>query len=73
MGDAEGLSQADTAAEIGFTAGALKVAVHRLRKRFTDAIQSEIAQTVESTEEIEEELRHLIAALSQAVSLPVRL
>jgi hypothetical protein len=51
-----------------FSAGVLKVAIHRLRKRFRDALQAEIAQTVESTEEIEEELRHLIAALSQSVS-----
>ena len=66
VGDAEGLSQADTARELGVTPGALKVAIHRLRKRFRDVVQQEIAQTVDDTDEIEGELRHLIAALSQA-------
>lgn len=66
VGDAEGLSQADTAVALGLTPGALKVAIHRLRKRFRDAVESEITQTVENPHEVQEELRHLIAALSQA-------
>lgn len=66
VGDAEGLSQADTAVALGLTPGALKVAIHRLRKRFRDAVETEIAQTVGEPEEVQGELRHLIAALSQA-------
>lgn len=65
VGDAEGLSQSAAAARLGLTPGALKVAIHRLRKRFRDNVESEIAQTVEDPAEVSEELRHLIAALSQ--------
>jgi RNA polymerase sigma-70 factor (ECF subfamily) len=60
MGDAEGLSQQEAAAELGMTAGALKVAIHRMRQKFGDAIRREIAETVESEGEVQEELRYLI-------------
>jgi RNA polymerase sigma-70 factor (ECF subfamily) len=42
---------------------AVKVAVHRLRKRFRDALRDEIAQTVAGEEDIDAELRSLFAAL----------
>jgi RNA polymerase sigma-70 factor (ECF subfamily) len=42
--------------------GAVKVAVHRLRQRFRDLLREEVAQTVETPEQIEEELRHLLGA-----------
>jgi DNA-directed RNA polymerase specialized sigma24 family protein len=60
MGDAEGLSQQESAAELGMTAGAVKVAIHRLRQKFGDAIRREISETVGSEQEIQEELRYLI-------------
>lgn len=63
VGDAVGLSQADAAAELGMSAGAIKVAVHRLRQKFGEAIRREIAETVDTEEEISEELRYLIEAL----------
>ncbi len=53
-------SQAQTAARLGMSEGAVKVAVHRLRKRFRDLVKQEIAQTVSSEEEVREELRYLI-------------
>ena len=40
-----------------------KVAVHRLRKRFRDALCEEIAQTVADEKEVDGELRALYAAL----------
>lgn len=63
VGDAESLSQTDAAAELGMSAGAVKVAVHRLRQKFGEAIRQEIAETVDTEEEISEELRYLIEAL----------
>ena len=40
--------------------GAIKVAAHRLRRDYREALRSEIAQTVSSDAEIEEEIRHLV-------------
>lgn len=54
----------ELAAKLGQNEGALRVAVHRLRKRFRELFRLEIAQTVSSPAEIEGELRHLLAALS---------
>ena len=53
----------DTAAELGMTEGAVRVAVHRLRRRYRDLVRDEIAQTVAGPEDVDEELRHLFAAL----------
>ncbi|BCX47393.1 RNA polymerase subunit sigma-24 [Haloferula helveola] len=66
MGDPEGLTQADAAEELGMTRAAAKVAVHRLRQKFGEAIRSEIAETVDTEEEIAEELRYLIEVLRVA-------
>jgi RNA polymerase sigma-70 factor (ECF subfamily) len=55
---------AEIAATLGTSEGAVKVAVHRLRERYRDLIRAEIAETVGSPAEVEDELRHLLAALS---------
>jgi RNA polymerase sigma-70 factor (ECF subfamily) len=54
---------AELADEMGLTADAIKVTVHRLRQRYGELLRTEIAQTVSSPEEIEDELRNLFAAL----------
>ena len=54
----------EIAAKLGMREGAVKVAVHRLRHRYRDALRAEIAATVANPEEVDEELRHLFAALS---------
>jgi DNA-directed RNA polymerase specialized sigma24 family protein len=64
IGDTENLSQADAAVQLGMTTGAVKVAIHRLRRSFRDAIQAQIAQTVTGPDEIAEELRYLVEVLS---------
>ena len=53
----------ELAGELGITVEALKVAVHRLRRRYGELIRAEIAQTVTTPEEIEDELRELFAAV----------
>jgi RNA polymerase sigma-70 factor (ECF subfamily) len=63
MGDAEGFSQQQAAAELGMTGGAVKVAIHRLRQKFGEAIRREISETVGSEQEVQEELRYLIEVL----------
>jgi DNA-directed RNA polymerase specialized sigma24 family protein len=45
--------------------GAARVAVHRLRKRFRELYREELAQTLSAEADIEEELRHLAAALGR--------
>ena len=52
------------AGSLGMSEGAVKVAVHRLRHRFREAVRAEIAQTVATPAEVDEELRCLMAAMS---------
>ena len=63
VGEVPTLTQADAARSLGLSEGAVKVAIHRLRKRFREAIRSKIAQTLSDPAMIDEELRHLIEAL----------
>ncbi|MFZ2147185.1 MAG: sigma-70 family RNA polymerase sigma factor [Sedimentisphaerales bacterium] len=53
----------DVAAELDMAEGAVRVAVHRLRKRYRELLRDEIAQTVTSDDQIDEEIRDLFAAL----------
>ncbi len=54
----------DAAAELNMTEGAVKVAVHRLRRRYGELVRDEIAQTVATDDQVEEEIRDLFAALA---------
>ena len=63
------LGRADTsyaalAREMNTSEGALKVAIHRLRKRYRELFRQEIADTVADPAEVESELRFLAAALT---------
>ena len=64
LGEKAETSHADIAAKLGLTEGAVKSAVYRLRRRYRDLLHEEIAQTLTTTDEVEEELRHLFAVLS---------
>ena len=63
-GEARPGDYAAVAAKLGMTANSVAVAVHRLRQRYRELVRAEIAHTVASAEEIEEELRHLFAVLA---------
>ena len=54
---------AEFAAELGMSAQAIKVTVHRLRRRYGELLRAEIAQTVTTAEEVEDELRDLFSAV----------
>jgi RNA polymerase sigma-70 factor (ECF subfamily) len=54
---------AELAAELGMSREAIKVTVHRLRRRYGELLRAEIAQTVASAEDIDDELRNLFAAV----------
>jgi len=53
------------AREMNTSEGALKVAVHRLRKRYRELFRQEIADTVADPTEVESELRYLAAVLAR--------
>ena len=53
------------AREMNTSEGALKVAIHRLRKRYRELFRQEIADTVADPAEVESELRYLAAVLAR--------
>jgi RNA polymerase sigma factor (sigma-70 family) len=55
---------AELAPQLDMTESALKVAVHRLRKRYRDLLRAEIAETVVRPEEIDSEIRYLATVLA---------
>jgi RNA polymerase sigma-70 factor (ECF subfamily) len=61
----EGLQEphARIAEQVGISEQAVKVAVYRLRRRYQELLRAEIAQTVASPDEIDDELRDLFAAV----------
>ncbi len=54
---------AELAVRLGTNAGAVQVAVHRLRRRYRDLVRVAIAATVDNATDVEDEIRDLFAAL----------
>ena len=50
---------------MGLPRATVKTHVHRLRQRYREIVRREVARTVSSPQEIEEELRYLCKALAQ--------
>jgi RNA polymerase sigma-70 factor (ECF subfamily) len=50
---------------LGMTEGAARVAVCRLRERYRECLKAEIAHTVASSAEVDEELRHLLRVMAR--------
>ncbi len=65
-GGVGGASYAQVARDLEMNEVTVKVVVHRLRQRFRDLLLEEIARTVDSDEEVEAEVRYLLAALDTA-------
>jgi RNA polymerase sigma-70 factor (ECF subfamily) len=63
-GEQRGLSYAEAAVRLGVTESAVKSMIHRLRQRHRELVREEIAHTVSTAAEVDEELRHLIAVIS---------
>ena len=63
-GEKTEVSYAELGARWGMTEGAVKGIAYRLRRRYRELLQAEIAQTVADPGEIEQEVRDLIAAVS---------
>lgn len=58
------ISYVEHAKRLGVSEGAVKVAVHRLRQRYREVLREIVAETVASPDEVEDELRHMLSALS---------
>lgn len=56
-------TQADIAGQLGMTANAVRQAFHRFRQRYQSLLREEIAQTVATPGDVEDELRHLITVV----------
>jgi RNA polymerase sigma-70 factor (ECF subfamily) len=59
------IDYATMAKQLGANEGAARVAVHRLRKRFREIYREEISQTLSHEADLDDELRHLSAALAK--------
>ena len=57
-------AQAEVAKALGMEEGAVRVAIHRLRKRYRNLLRDEIAQTLSDAADVDEEMRALFGAFS---------
>jgi len=62
--DADAEVYANAAAELNSTANAVRVAVHRLRQRFSEILHDEVRQSIGDDSDADDELRYLLSALS---------
>ena len=58
-GDKTEMTYAEVGAALQMTEGAVKVAVHRLRRRYRERLREQVAQIISNPAEMEDELRHL--------------
>jgi RNA polymerase sigma-70 factor (ECF subfamily) len=65
INDSDDQRYEDVATRMGVSAGALRMSVHRMRRRYRDLLRSAIAETVTSPEEIDEEIRFLMSRLAR--------
>ncbi len=62
--DLDAVPYAQIATQLKMTTVAVKVTVHRLRRRYGELLRQEVAHTLADSADVEQEIRHLIAALS---------
>lgn len=61
---ANSIPYAEAAKQLGLNEGAVRVAVHRLRRRYRELLREEIGQTLSDAAQIEEEMRTLFSAFA---------
>ena len=59
-----GPTQREVARRLGMTEGAVKTAVYRMRTRYRQLLRSEIAETVDDPDEVDDEVAQLFQALA---------
>ena len=62
-GSRESQPYAELARDLGMSEAAVKTAVHRFRRRYRELLRAEIASTVSTASEVEEEIRYLCSVL----------
>lgn len=62
-GEQDTLPYVELASELGMTEGAVKVMVHRLRRRFGALLREEVGDTVSTPADVDDEIRELFRAL----------
>ena len=62
--DSTRIPYTEMAAELGMSEGAMRVAIHRLRKRYRGLLNAEISRTLSTPDAVEEEMRALFAVLA---------
>lgn len=62
--DAGNRTYRDVAAQLNISEGAVKVSVHRLRRRFGELVREQVEKTVANPQEVDDEIRDLFAALN---------
>ena len=65
-GDADGEGYQSVCAALQLSPEAARVAAHRMRKRYRQILREEIAHTTATPEEVDDEIRHLFAALRRS-------
>jgi RNA polymerase sigma factor (sigma-70 family) len=64
-GEVSPAGYAELAARLDRSENAVTVALHRLRRRFAEAVRGEVARTVARPEDVDEEIRHLFACIAE--------
>ena len=62
-GDNASVSYEEIGAKLGMTEGAVKIAAYRMRQRYRELLRAEVACTVASPAEVDEELKYLASVL----------
>jgi DNA-directed RNA polymerase specialized sigma24 family protein len=65
-GDEAAGTHADAARNLAMTAAAVKVAVHRLRRRYHERLRRHVADTVAAAQDVEDEIRYLLKTLGRS-------
>jgi RNA polymerase sigma factor (sigma-70 family) len=63
VGDHVGVTYANVATELNMTEAAVKMSASRMRRRYRELLREEIGQTVDAPEEVDQEIRNLLATL----------
>jgi len=67
-GEKNALSYEAMAEQLGMSKGAVKVAVHRMRHRYGELLRAEVAHTVTTPVEVDEELRYLVSVIRSGLA-----